>query len=135
MLHTPKFSLISDVDYKVHTTYLSQSHCLKITQNVAFDFSLWHFPPVFVLSKLTCLVTLFDRKLQYFKNLPKWIIFGILNQLLSTQNVNVARFARNIECDFFCDLDLQNWKRFCSLSFTTPQKVISDIFFSSSTTK
>ena len=70
-------------------------HCLKITQNVAFAF--WHFPPIIVLSKLTCLVTLFDRKLQYFKNLPRWIIFGILNQLLSTQNVNVARFARDVE--------------------------------------
>ena len=37
------------------------SHCLKIPQNVAFEF--WHFPPIFVLLKLTCLVTLFDRKL------------------------------------------------------------------------
>ena len=71
---------------------------LKITQSVAFDFFLfWHFPPIFVLLKLTCLVTLFDRKLQVFKNSPKWSIFGISNQLLSTQNVNVARFARNVE--------------------------------------
>ena len=29
--------------------------------------------------------------------------FGIFNALLSTQIVNVARFARNVECDFFCD--------------------------------
>ena len=28
-------------------------------------------------------------------------IFGIFDQLLSTQNVNVARFARNLEYDFF----------------------------------
>ena len=59
---------------------------LKITQNVAFEF--WHFPPI------TCLVTLFGRKLQVFKN---WTIFGIFIQLLSTQNVNVARFAGNVE--------------------------------------
>ena len=39
---------------------------LEITQNVAFEF--WHFPPIFVLLKLTYLVTLFDRKLQVFKN-------------------------------------------------------------------
>ena len=71
-------------------------HCLKITQNVAFDF--WHFSPIFVLLKLTCLVTLFD--LQTFKNSPKWTIFGIFNQLLSIQNVNVARFARIVEWDF-----------------------------------
>ena len=66
-------------------------------------FQFWHFPPIFVLLKLTCLVTLFDRKLQVFKNSPKWTIFGIFNQLLSTQNVNVARFARNVEWDFFCE--------------------------------
>ena len=40
------------------------AHCLKNNQNVAFEF--WHFPPIFVLSKLTCLATLFDRKLQVF---------------------------------------------------------------------
>ena len=66
-------------------------------------FQFWHFPPIFVLLNLTCLVTLFDRKLQVFKNSPNWTIFGIFNQLLSTQNVNVARFARNVEWDFFCD--------------------------------
>ena len=38
-----------------------QAQCLKMTQNVAFEF--WHFPPIFDLLKLTCLVTLFDRKL------------------------------------------------------------------------
>ena len=80
-------------------SFLGGTQCLKITQNVAF----WHFLPIFVLSKLTCLVTLFDRKLQVFKSSPKWTILGIFNQLLSTQNVNVARFARNVEWDFFCD--------------------------------
>ena len=47
--------------------------------------------------KLTCLVTLFDNKFQVFKNSSKLTIFGIFNELLSTQNVYVARFARNIE--------------------------------------
>ena len=56
---------------------IKQSHCLKIIQNVAFQF--WPFPPIFVLLKLTCLVTLFDRKLQFLKNSPKWTIFGIFN--------------------------------------------------------
>ena len=70
-----------------------------VTQNVAFEF--WHFQPIFVLLKITSLVTLFDRKLQVFKNSPKWIIFGIFNQLLSTQNANVARFARNVKMRLF----------------------------------
>ena len=43
------------------------------------------------------------RKLQVFKNSSKLTIFGIYNQLLATQNVNVARFARNVDWDFFCD--------------------------------
>ena len=37
------------------------------------------------------MVTLFDRKLLVFKKSPKLTIFGIFNELLSTQNVNVAR--------------------------------------------
>ena len=41
------------------------SHCLKMTQYVAFE--VWHFPPIFVLLKLTCLVTLFYHKLQVFQ--------------------------------------------------------------------
>ena len=45
---------------------LYSTQCLKITQNVAFEF--WHFSPIFALLKLTYLVTLFDRKLQFFKN-------------------------------------------------------------------
>ena len=50
--------------------FLTSARCLKITQNVAFEF--WPFSSIFVLLKLTCLVTLFDRKLQVFKNSPKW---------------------------------------------------------------
>ena len=49
-------------------------------------FHFWHF--TFVLLKLTCLATLFDRKHQTFKN---------------RQNSDIARFARNVEWDFFCN--------------------------------
>ena len=62
----------------------------------------WHFPPIFVPLKLTCRVTLFDRKYQVFKNSPNRL-FGILYELLSTQNVSVACFARNVKWDFFCN--------------------------------
>ena len=62
---------------------------------------IWDFPPIFVILKMTCLVTLFDIKL--FSKLSNWTTFGIFNELLSTQNVNVARIARNVEWDFFCD--------------------------------
>ena len=75
--------------------YVAFTHCLKITQNVAFEF--WNFAPIFVQLKLSCLVTLFDHKLQVFKNSPKWTIFGIFNEFLSTQNVNLALFARKVE--------------------------------------
>ena len=36
-------------------------------------------------------------------SLPKVTICGIFDYFLSTQNVNEGRFARNVECDFFCD--------------------------------
>ena len=51
------------------------SRCGKITPNVAFD--IGH--PIFVISKVTCLATLFDRQFHLFKNSP-----GIFNELLST---------------------------------------------------
>ena len=38
-----------------------------------------------------------------FQKSPNWTIFGIFYELLSTQNVNLARFARNVEWYFFCD--------------------------------
>ena len=41
---------------------------LKMSHLSIFEF--WHFSPIFVLLKMTCLVTLFDRKLQVFKNSP-----------------------------------------------------------------
>ena len=44
---------------------VTNAHCLKITQNVAIEF--WHFPPIFVLLKLTCLVTLFDPSFKFSK--------------------------------------------------------------------
>ena len=49
-------------------------------------------------------ITVFEnhQKSRIFKKSPKWTIFGIFNELLSTQNGNVARFARNVECDFLC---------------------------------
>ena len=34
------------------------------------------------------------------------IIFGIFDELLSTQNENVTRFARNVECDFLYDFQV-----------------------------
>ena len=46
---------------------------------VSFHFHFWHFPSIFVQLKLNRLVTLFDRKLQVFKNSPKWTIFGIFD--------------------------------------------------------
>ena len=58
---------------------------------------------IFVLLKVTCLVTLFVRKLQVFQKLAKMDFFGTFNELLSTQIVNVARFARNVECYFLDD--------------------------------
>ena len=57
-------------DFSSDSTYFD-AQCLKITQNVAF-----------------------------FKNSPKLTIFQHFNELLSTQNENVARFTRNAKSDF-----------------------------------
>ena len=41
------------------------------------NFLILAFSTNFVLLEVTCLVTLFDRKLQVFKNSPKWTIFDV----------------------------------------------------------
>ena len=79
----------------------SNQFCIKNVVHIVWKF--WHFPTIIVFLKLNSLVTLFDRKLQIFKKSPKLTIFGLFNELLFTQNVNVARFVRNVEWDFFCD--------------------------------
>ena len=55
------------------------------------------FSTNYVQLKYTCLVTLFDLKLQFFKNSPNWPIFAfLLNFFLSTQIdsfwLNLAHF-------------------------------------------
>ena len=76
------------------------AQCLKISQTGQNDvFLILAFSTNFRLFKIDLsgnTITLFDCKVQVFKNLPKLII-------LSTQNVKVARFARNVEWDFFYD--------------------------------
>ena len=57
-----------------------------------------YFTPIFVGLKLTYLVILFDHQLQFSQNSHKLEIF---DKLLSTQNLNVARFSRNVKLDFF----------------------------------
>ena len=52
---------------------------------------------LFAFLGIFCLITLFERKLQFFKNLPKLTIFGIFKYILVSRNVNVARFARNVK--------------------------------------
>ena len=67
-----------------------------------FIFQFWHFPPILVLFKVTCLVPLIDHKHQFFSKTRQINHFWhFLNELLFTQNVNEARFARNVECDFW----------------------------------
>ena len=53
------------------TVFENYSKCL------IWILTFWRFSTIFVLLKVTCLVSLFDRKLQLFKNSPKSTIFGI----------------------------------------------------------
>ena len=75
-------------------------------------FQFWHFrnfcPIKSDLSGNTVWLQAFG-----FQNLAKMDQFWHFNHLWSTQNVNVARFACNVECDFFCDFQTL-W---CNTSF------------------
>ena len=93
--------------FQIHAHYMYFGHLpdeCTLFENYS-NCRIWilAFSTNFVLLKLNCLVILYDRKLQVFKNSPKWTFFGIFNKLLSTQNVNVARFARIVEWDFLSD--------------------------------
>ena len=61
-----------DASIRSNVRYTIIAQCLKITQNVAFEFLNFG---IFHQLNLTCLVTLFDRKLQVFKNSPKMDYF------------------------------------------------------------
>ena len=51
------------------------STVFKITENISFKNSnFWHFSPIFVLSKLSCLETMSDFKIQVSKNV-EWDFF------------------------------------------------------------
>ena len=62
-----KFKFFVRHGVPISTFFENYSKCL------IWIFEFWRFPPIFVL------VNLFDRKLQVFKNSPKWTIFGIFN--------------------------------------------------------
>ena len=101
------------------------SHSILRAKRATFTLKIahlefWHFSSIFVQLKLTCLVTLVDHKLQIFKEKN---IFGTFNELLSTQNLNVAHFARNVEWDFFC-----NFQTLCVFSIERLMKVISFVY-------
>ena len=124
--HTQRREMVLYIQFVVCVAMMTSCFISTLFENYSkcriWIFEFWHFPPNFVLSKLTCLVTLFDRKPQLFKNSPKWTNFGIfLLTFVSTQNVNVTGFARNVEWDFFCDFQTpcirwiwelgQDWKK------------------------
>ena len=83
---------------------------LKMSHLKVLNFGIFH--QFQVISKLTYLLTLFDHKLQVSENSSNWSVFGNFYVLLSTQNINVARFARNVYWDFSF-----NFQTPCSNSF------------------
>ena len=66
-------------------------------------FQFWYFSPIFCLFKSDLSGNTVWLQASGFQKLAKVTILGTFNELLFTQNVNVARSARNVECDFFCD--------------------------------
>ena len=70
-------------------------------------FCLWSLLHSSLVSTMSqCLKITLNVALEFFN-------FGIINELLSIQNVNVARLARNVEWDFFLWLwtTMNVWKR------------------------
>ena len=114
-LHVNPFTLFQN-DQKSHLIQCERAKRAMHIVRKSPKMSHLHFT-IMAFSTNFCLVTLFDRKLQGFKNSPKLTIFGIFNKLLSLKNVNLARFARNVEWDFFSDFQTpcssQGWESSC----------------------
>ena len=87
------------ITFPPHSCIVFENH----SKCLIWVFQFRHFPLIFVLLRMTCLLTLFDRKLQIFRIFNKSTFLGIFNDLLSTQNANVIRFARKVEWYFFCN--------------------------------
>ena len=60
----------SILNFSCSTLFENNLKCCRLI------FEFWHFFTNFCPVKLTCLVTLFDCKLQVFKNSPKWTILA-----------------------------------------------------------
>ena len=86
---------------QVYHLYQIKLYCVWNSPKIShFNFGIFH-------QFVTCLVTLFDRKLQVFKNSPNWPFFGTFNELLSNKNENDVLAMLN---DFFCDFQTP-WQR------------------------
>ena len=75
-------SCITEIQLKYNKTENDRTRDSRFENRSKFRFWIFefcHFPPICVLLKVTCLVTLFDRNLQVFKNWPNQTIFGIFN--------------------------------------------------------
>ena len=64
--------------------------------------NFWHFAN-FCLIKIDLSGNTVLPQATVFQKLAKLAIIGIFDEFLSTQNVNVARFAHNFKWDFSCD--------------------------------
>ena len=73
------------------------------------------FSPLFVLLKVTCLVILFDHKLQVFQKNAKLAIFGIFDELLSHHIKRDFYFIFSFRSIFsfthMCFSSCQSWRR------------------------
>ena len=65
----------------------------KLLKMSHLNFWILTFPSIFVLLKVTCLVTLFTSKLQVLKNSPNGPFLALLNKLLATQILKLASLA------------------------------------------
>ena len=80
--------------------YGHQSHCWKIYQDVSWEFFISGISHQF---KIDLSGNTFWLLALGFQKVAKLIIFGPFNELLSTPNVNIARFSCHIKWDIFCD--------------------------------
>ena len=108
----------SQHDYKKPTATTVLAHCVKITQNVAFEF-FFNFPPIFAQLKLICLVTLFEPQACNVE----WDFFCAFHTLC----ISSSRSSQHVNLWWSCQFSYIPSKKLWT--YRTTQSILAANFF------
>ena len=99
----------------IATSIISLAWCFSeyhsVRKNMLLDITVSPLSRIVMFFYMMLQVSILMTTLQCLK-----FFFGIFDELLYSQNVNLARFARNVECDFLCDFQTCQFLKKCEFA-------------------